>query len=213
MTQLESMLEAENKILHEIQSNLTAYASITGWKSLANTNVAYASCAITTGERMYKLFKEYEVKSVDELKNKNPEIVQKEIMGPNIVDGEVFAEQLRDCGRYDCVISPATFFAKGWAQEHYMSLWRRVIDTFVKAVHLKEGWEFSNGQAEEALIGFKGEKVMYEGLKGELTILETVKKLQQAVGFVMELGADAKQLYNVYRDMQLLAFTQKRTRK
>ncbi|MBI4016488.1 MAG: hypothetical protein HY363_02225 [Candidatus Aenigmarchaeota archaeon] len=211
--ELENIIVAEDRILLEIQSNLTSFASIVGWgkhRIPAHTNVAYASSPITTGLRMYELFKARGVKSVDELNKIDPAIMRKEIMIPNIESGENFAQELRSAKQYAAVICPSTFFARGWTQEHYMSLWERVIENFATKVHFNDSWQYSNGCVEEYLIGLRTGKFLYEGTSvTPLEPKEALSKIKQALLEISEIGADIKQMYTAYRRIELFLFTRK----
>lgn len=193
----------EDKIVDEIKTSLTAFACVADWKS--NLSVAYASAAITSGKRLYDAYKKYGVNSRELL----PEgVFQNEVMNLNIQSGENFAKQLRQTGIYSLVISPATFFAKGWQQDHYMAFWERVINTFANDVRLNEDWQYSNGCSEEFLIGLQSGKKVYEGQSDKpLEPTVGVKKVREAISEIKSLNVEPTKLYEVYRRLNLLDFT------
>ena len=212
------LMTLEDKILHEIKANITVAASIFGWEKtrMQLYTIAYASAPITTGQRMYEVFKSVGVSSQDELKKKDPALFYKEVMELNIRAGEEFAQHIRllqkseATKQYTGVICPATFFAKGWTQEHYMSFWERIIETFVDAIHFNNGWQYSNGCVEEYLIGLKTHKRLYQGnTLATLEPKEALERIKQAIEDIQSLGADIKPLYNNYRRIELLTFTSK----
>ncbi len=212
------LITLEEKILNEIKTNITVVASIFGWREsrMHLYTIAYVSTPITTGPRMYDAFKQVNVASQQALKEKDPQLFQKEVMHANICAGEEFAMSIRmlqkkdTTKQYTGVICPATFFAKGWAQEHYMSFWERIIETFVDAIHFNNGWQYSNGCVEEYLIGLKTHKRLYKGnTLATLEPKEALGHIKNAIQDIQTLGADIRSLYNNYRRIELLAFTNK----
>ena len=213
MPDLKSILEVEERVLREIEGNLSAYASLIGW-SANDQKVAYASSPITTGKILYDEFRRLGVTSVDELKRADSRFFSK-VFQENIAEGERFADSLRKSGRYAFVISPGTFFMKGYTQEHYMALWERVIRKFRPNVHLnvKIGWQYSNGCSEESLIRLQlGDDGLFEGLdESPMAAKIASQRVKSAVEDVASIGADVRQLYTMYRRLELLTFTDQKT--
>lgn len=215
MSSVDKIAGLEEHIIDEIESNLTAVASVIGWgKSSGNVVIpysAYASSAITSGHRMYELFKEHKVTSVADLNKVDAELFKGKILRTNIEAGEEFGAILRASKRYDAVIVPATFFAKGWAQEHYMAFWEEVIRRFADSVHFNDGWEYSNGCVDEFRIGLENGKELYEGLMvAQLNPKIGLEKVKHAIEEVSNIGADVKSLYNSYRRARLIVFGDKK---
>jgi hypothetical protein len=50
------------------------------------------------------------------------------------------------------IIDPAALELRGWKQDDYRELWRRVIETFVEEIVLLDGWEYSTGCIHEFLV-------------------------------------------------------------
>ncbi len=193
----------EDKIIDEIKTSLTALACVADWKS--NVSVAYASAAITSGKRLYDAYKKHGVNSREQLPQG---VFQNEVMNENIQSGENFAKQLRQTGIYSSVISPATFFAKGWQQDHYMAFWERVINTFANDVRLNEDWQYSNGCVEEFLIGLQSGKNIYEGTSDKpLEPSDGIKKVRESISQIKSLDVEPTKLYEIYRRLNLLDFT------
>lgn len=209
---LDKVLEQEQRIVDWITSNLDAYASVLGYPSQRHnyTHIAYASSPITTGPRMYEAFKQHGVSTVDNLTKISPHSFKHHIITPNIHDGKLFWQAIQETGNYNAVICPATFFAKGWTQEHYMSLWERVIETFTTVIHFNNGWHLSNGCAEEYLIGLRTGKQLYEGpTQTPLPPEKALTLLEQGINHITALGADTKPLTNTYRRIYVFHFTKK----
>lgn len=211
MSSVDKISSLEDHIIEEIEANLTAVASVLGWGTHPEKSVkpytAYASSAITTGNRMYSLFKEYLVANVSDLNKINPELFKSSILRANLDAGEEFGAIVRQSDRYDTVIVPATFFAKGWAQEHYMAFWEEVIKRFADAINFNDGWEYSNGCVDELRIGLENGKDLFEGLSVvQMNPKAGLEKVRRAIEEVSNIGADVKSLYNSYRRAHLIVF-------
>lgn len=210
-TELSDVIGVEKRILAEIESGLSAYASLIGWgedaRKKQGIRVAYASAPITTGPRMYAAFLAEKVTSADELKKANPSLAR-EVFEANIRDGEFFAAALRETKKYDYVICPSTFFSKGWTQEHYMSLWDQVIERFATAIHFFEGWQFSNGCVEEFLLGLRYEKELYDCVSDtKLNPKDGLKSVEAAIEDISKIPADIKPIYNSFRRAGLVVYS------
>ncbi|MBS3147878.1 DUF4406 domain-containing protein [Candidatus Woesearchaeota archaeon] len=204
MTDITNLVETEGRILAELQGSLSAYASMVGWSA----NCDYASTPITTGKRLYDSMRDAGVRTIAEFKQLHPGPV-KEIMRLNIEDGEKFAIHLRETEERTLVISPATFFMKGWTQDHYMSFWERVIEQFATRVRLNKEWHYSNGCAEECRMAFATGKQVFEGAC-IITPNEAVAKLKDTIREISTITSDITSLYNTYRRLELLAFTRQK---
>lgn len=210
--------QLEELLTEQIRSAIDCYASTMGWKKhRKDARIAYASSPITSGPRMYQLMERLGVTSRDRIPQN---VFQTEVVIPNIDAGEEFAQQIRDTKQYATVISPATFFAKRWKQEHYMTLWRVVIENFPTAVHYSNStsewtqlpaWAYSDGCAEEYDIGLASGKQLFEGV--ELTELPRTKALadiKAALGHIEKLGVDNSKLMNIHRILDVKNYTQKK---
>ncbi|MBI4142156.1 hypothetical protein HY484_04475 [Candidatus Woesearchaeota archaeon] len=201
MSSVYKLVGLEQHIIEEIESNLTAVASVLSWgksrDAAVKPYVCYASSPITTGCRMYSLFREHNVSNIGELAKINPDFFKNKILRANIDDGEEFGSVVRQSNRYDAVVVPATFFAKGWAQEHYMAFWEEVIKRFSDAIHFNDNWQYSNGCVDEFRIGLENGKELYEGLTVvQLNPKTGLEKIKCAIEEVSSIGADVKSLYN-----------------
>lgn len=114
--------------------------------------LAYASTAITTGRRFYDLLAETGLSSMDELKARHPEMLFDRIIRPNVDAGTAAARAIAARAGH-AVVAPAIFEARRqrWSQDEYMAMWLRMIEENVGTIYLLDGWEFSNGGAEEFL--------------------------------------------------------------
>ena len=193
----ETLRHQEGQILNQIKATLSFAPTMIG-----EGNVLYASSPITTGRRMYDRFQEHGATSVDEL-NRTVPGSSRDIMQKNIEDGRQFGNELRtQTGKL--AIVPGEFFGPGWAQEHYMSLWKQVINRYADEVHLNTNWEYSNGCAEEFLIGLEKDMPLVERhATNGMTQKEGVAKIHGAIDHIGAIGAEPKKLFDVVREIEL----------
>lgn len=112
--------------------------------------VAYVSMAITSGKLCYDVLDSRGVKSLDELKEVDPDAIYRDIIQPNISHGISLAERIAKKTELP-VIAPAVFEAKKhrWGQKEYMFMWYRVIEEKVQEIYMMDGWEYSDGASQE----------------------------------------------------------------
>ena len=154
---------------------------------------------------MYDTMRQLGFRDSEEFKRHEPQKFNELVMKPNITDGERFGQSLRDRG-YHLVIVPGQFFAKGWTQEHYMSLWRRVIIQFSKRTAFNQDWFWSNGCAEEFLITIQYPKkqiILPDGTTKMQNPFEYAELIRRAIDAIDALGFDPKPLYNIWRQIIL----------
>lgn len=195
-------LAREDAYLREIR---VAIASLETTKRSAEKHrkgVAYASTALTTGPRLYHLVRELGFSSPAEFKTAEPEMFKKRVMEPNIRDGSRFAAKIAANG-WRMVIEPGTFFAEGWGQEHYMSLWRQVIIQRARSIAFNDNVYWSTGGAEELLIGIQYEKRLLNASLQPLDPYEAVKRIESAIDAIDSMEFDAKPLYVIWRELTL----------
>lgn len=194
----EKLRAQERQITHAIKATLNFAPAMIGVEQ-----VIYASSPITTGKRMYDLFRAHGVTSVDALKTIDPNFFERDIMQANIADGRNFGEELRKQGnRY--VIVPGEFFGPGWAQEHYMSLWKQIIKRHAREIRFNKKWNFSNGSAEEFLIGLEnGLPLIERGATTTMTQKEGLAKIQAAIDIIGKIGVEPKVLLDTAREIEL----------
>lgn len=130
--------------IREISVVGTAYDSILG------SSITYVSTPITSGSILYSAMDAAGVSSMEELK-KDPTFFRERVIIPNIEAAEAVAQSMVAFG--GAVISPAAFEAKSlnWSQSDYMGMWLDVIERKATRLALVDGWEYSNGGAEEYL--------------------------------------------------------------
>jgi len=145
--------------------------------------------------------RELEIKSVKDLKA-HP-LFKKKVMNLNLTEGEHFGAKLRSEG-YSLVIVPGSFFAKSWAQEHYMSLWRQVIVRFASKLASNLHWEWSTGCVEEFLIAIEHEKHILDfNCKRIENLNAHADLIRKAVDQIDHWGFEPKPLYDLWRQIDL----------
>ncbi|MBU1199114.1 MAG: hypothetical protein KKF46_03760 [Nanoarchaeota archaeon] len=145
----DELLIVNSKNKKDVETVLSAYRSVL-------SDISYASMPITSGTRYYNVLEEYEVKSISELLEKDKDALVKKIIEPNIEEGVAFARSLTGKTKYP-VVAPGMFEPKKnrWSQEDYMFLWYRVIEQKSAQLHFIDGWEYSNGAAQEFVRGIE----------------------------------------------------------
>jgi hypothetical protein len=200
MKSVDDRLAQEDHILREIRSTLSTFRTM-GLATPRRKGAVYASSPITTGRRLY---------SASRLAGLTPEVFrhdypakfQEAAMQPNLRDGARFGEHLRNDG-WPLVIVPGEFFAKNWAQEHYMSLWRQVILRYARTVAFNGGWCWSTGCAEEFLIAVQSRKRILDMNGKPMDIRTAADQIRKAVDEVNSWGFDTKPLYDLWRQIIL----------
>ncbi len=145
----------QRRIISEIESTISAYKSVCG-----EGKVIYCSCPITTGKKLYDRMITEGVNDIQIFKKFYPKTFYNDVMMPNINEGRQFGKSLREDNKNKgkMFIVPGDFYAKDWDQDHYMILWRNIIDKFAEGIRFNKKWYFSNGGIEEYLTGLKTQK-------------------------------------------------------
>lgn len=194
----------QRRIISEIESTISCYKSVCG-----EGKVIYCSCPITTGKKLYDLMLDKGIKDIQEFKKFYKNEVYN-VMMANIKEGQQFGKKLREekKNKDKMFIVPGDFYAKDWDQDHYMILWRKVIDKFAQGIRFNKRWYFSNGCVEEYLTGLKTQKKNkdftlsdYEG-----KIIEeyfALGKIVKTIEFLEEKKIDAIKLYKLLAEIKL----------
>ncbi len=114
----------------------------------------YCAVPITSGLRLWRLANATGIKHLDEVKTKLPLRFASEVLEPNIVDANSFANAARKLNGN--AIDPSRLTVPSWNQEQYNALWEMVIDKWVRAVILSPDWVFSKGCVSECMFAMKG---------------------------------------------------------
>ncbi len=161
----------------EVELVLSAYRAI-------YSPFSYFSHAVTTGVRFYQVLKRHGVKSRQEL---NPDIVEKEIIRPNMEEAREKSGLLAAKTCFPIVV-PGDFeeATANWPQEYSMQFWFAVIDEKVKEIYMMDGWEYSNGAVQEFTRGIenrvKSSSINVYNEKGNILSLEEgIEKLDEAI--------------------------------
>ena len=199
-TSVSERLAQEDTILREIRSTLSTYRTM-GLATPRRKGAVYASSSITTGFRVYDWCKRMH-RSPQNLRRDFHDEFQTHVMQPNLRDGAKFGERLRACG-WPLVIVPGEFFAKGWATEHYMSLWRQVIVRYAHSVAFGKQWQWSSGCVEEFLIAVQSRKRILDELGHPYSARQGADLIRLTVDEIGAWGYDPKPLYDLWRQIEL----------
>lgn len=170
-------LKIDDSRLDEMNLVLGSYRSI-------RYPIAYVSMPITSGKLLYEILEKKGCRNLEELSEQDPKSIFLEIIQPNIEMGIAAADKLRIKSKLP-PIAPSVFEAKKqrWSQEEYMFLWFRVIEELAEEVHMTEGWEYSNGGAQEFVkamemqFGFANTNFFQKNIDTE-NELERMKKIK-----------------------------------
>lgn len=193
-------LAQEDAILREIRSTLSTFRTM-GLATPRRKGAVYASSPITSGYRLYSAARLAGC-TPETFRRDNQEKFQEAAMQPNLRDGAHFGERLRRLG-WPLVIVPGEFFARGWAQEHYMSLWRQVIVRYARSVAFNAQWHWSTGCIEEFLIAIQADKRILDCDGTPFEARHGAELIRHTVDEVDAWGFDAKPLYDLWRQIDL----------
>jgi hypothetical protein len=109
---------------------------------------------VTSGPRLYDVLESWCVRTVSELKERDPQVFVRDVMQPNISHGERIARRVQRNTTLQ-VIAPAVFNAKKqhFKDPEYMSLWLQLIEGRANEMYMADGWEYSTGCAQEFVKG------------------------------------------------------------
>jgi hypothetical protein len=170
---------ANRRVIDEIDMIMTAFDCV-----LSDDSAIYCSSELTTGKRFYKLLKEHEAKSGDELKIRlgahQYKQKMKALMQENVGRGNQFTENIRQRGEIN-LINPGPFKAQDFDQQHYLYLWELVIIRKVYKAQFNEHWEYSNGCALEYAIATRKGIPRLDHLGNALDMSTATGKLEHAI--------------------------------
>lgn len=170
---------ASRRVIDEIEMVITAFDCV-----LSDDSAIYCSSELTTGKRFYKLLKEHDVRSTEELKMRlgadHYKQTMSALMRDNVERGNQFTENIRQRGDIN-LINPGPFKAKEFDQQHYLYLWEWVIIKKCYKAQFNEDWEYSNGCALEYAIGAKKGIPRLDHLGNQLDLRTAIAKLEHAI--------------------------------
>jgi len=122
----------------------------TAYDSVMASSITYVSTPITSGIALYSAMDAAGVTTLAELKA-DMAFFRENVIDVNIAAADAVARAMTSFG--GAVIAPAAFEARslGWSQDDYMGLWLDVIERRATRLAMVDGWEYSNGGAEEYL--------------------------------------------------------------
>jgi len=120
------------------------------YDSILSSGFTYVSTPITSGAALYRAMDEQGVTTLEDLR-RDKEAFARLVIEPNLAAADGVARAMMSFG--GAVIAPAAFEARslGWDQDAYMGLWLDTIERKATRLALVDGWQYSNGGAEEYL--------------------------------------------------------------
>lgn len=191
-------LAQEDRILHEIRLALSAVSTLSSPTPSRRRGTIYASAPITSGLILYSEMQRHGFVSSAEFRRAMPDVFKKEVLKKNLALGQHFGEYLASIG-WVSVIVPGKFFANGWTQEHYMSLWRQVITRHARIVALGPDWAWSLGCTEEFTIAAQQRKKILNQHGQPLRHQECLDLIRKTMDRIDEMGFDIKPHYELWR--------------
>ena len=122
----------------------------TAYDSVMASEITYVSTPITSGRALYAAMDAAGVATLEELR-RDASFFRENVIDVNIAAADAVARAMVAFG--GAVIAPAAFEARslGWSQDEYMGLWLDVIERRATRLAMVDGWQYSNGGAEEYL--------------------------------------------------------------
>ena len=153
----------------------------------------YASSELTTGRFVSTILRETGFGNTRDLRDHlGEDEYRTRIWDRNVAAATAFARQLHHTlGGNQIVITPAPFMARGWTQTEYLTFWRTLIESRIKAVYFNENWEYSNGCTEELVIAFDAGLPTFEANSNPLTPPRAAALVESAVAELTEHGLKA----------------------
>lgn len=120
------------------------------YDSVLAADFTYVSTPITSGAALYRAMDAVGVSTLEDLR-RDRDVFRRLVMDVNLAAAEKVAQAMLSFG--GAVIAPAAFEARAldWDQDAYMGLWLDTIERKATRIAMTDGWEYSNGGAEEYL--------------------------------------------------------------
>lgn len=155
----------------------------------------YASTELTSGQRVFDLLRQHNLKKAEQLKERFGVAWRREhVLDANIVTACAFAKTIRDMPGQGEVITPAPFFARDWSQEEYLSLWEELVRTRIHSVWFNDAWPFSNGCTFEFAVAQDQRIPTFDARGRRLTVAEGMTLINEAIASLDQEGFETAKL-------------------
>lgn len=163
---------------------------------LNGEKAVYASSELTSGPRLFQLFRELGVRDLAALKQAlGEEGWRKRLWEPNVREANAFAKELRNhLPDHPLAVTPAPFLAPGWRQEEYLAFWETAIRTRFRALYFSDDWEYSNGCTFEFTVAWDAGLPTFDARGQALGLCEGMALIARAVAELEAESFDASGL-------------------
>lgn len=174
------------KVIDEINMSMSAFDCV-----FADDAAIYCSSELTTGKQLYEALQKHEVRSREELQEKlgaeEFKRVKTELFDSNVARGVQFAEKLRERGLIN-VVTPGPYYAREFAQEHYLYLWEVFIIKKACEVRFNYDWQYSNGCTLEYAVAARKGIPRFDHEGNSLELETAIEKVGTAVDELNGVG-------------------------
>jgi|SRR5262245_5792995 len=163
---------------------------------LNGEKAVYASSELTTGPRLFQLYREYGVRDLPSLKQAlGEEGWLSRLWRPNVEEANAFARELRlRLPGHPLSVTPAPFLAPGWSQEEYLAFWESLIRSRFRAVYFSDDWEYSNGCTFEFAVAWDEGLPTFDARCDALDLPQGMALIERAARELEAEGFDASGL-------------------
>lgn len=163
---------------------------------LNGEKAVYASSELTTGRLVSSVLRETGLENTSDLRRHlGDHEYTTRIWDRNVAAATAFARKLHhSLGGNQIVITPAPFMARGWNQSEYLSFWRTLIRSRIKAVYFNENWEYSNGCAYELVEALDAGLPTFEARGEPLAPSRAAALIERAIAELRAQGLNVEVL-------------------
>jgi hypothetical protein len=182
------------KVTAEVERYLSLLGSVVKPKK-----AAYVAVPITTGPRFLDWYAS-RGRVLERPRDYDTEHHQA-VRVPNCADAALRIAALRKTVPYP-LIDPSAFDRQGWSQETYRSFWAAVIRRYARLVIFLDGWQYSNGCANEFLTAVRTRLKTVREDRTSLSRKEGLRLLRNAATEYERHGLPAAFLVNVIQALE-----------
>jgi hypothetical protein len=151
-------------------------------------SAVYCSAPITSGEKFAEWVRKsgHRVVNLDEANELERTSYRREVIEPNGRHASQVVARLRSQLGVAVIDPSAVSNVEGWLQTDWIRFWVEVIHRFANRVVFVDGWQFSNGCAQEYLAAIESNVPTYDERMMLIPVGAAVELLRRAI---TQLGA------------------------